>query len=380
MVDYVNYWKGRADVSTKQLLDWIGLYESTYYKWCRHYGKDYEHNGAIPRDHWIEDWERDAIIQFHFDNPLNGYRRLTYMMLDAGLVAVSPGTVYRVLSKAGLLGRHAKKTTTKGTGFHQPSAAHHHWHVDVSYLNICGTFYYMTSVIDGFSRSLVHWEIREQMTELDVETILQRAKEQHPGVTPRIITDNGPQFISNDFKQFVRISGMTHVRTSPYYPQSNGKIERYHRTIKSECIRPLTPLSLGDARRIVGEFVTTYNTVRLHSAIGYVTPADMLAGRAQAIHDERDRKLAEARERRKERRNRTGNNHSTSKQSTNNQPPRGLTACYTVSARLEDKALLRSNLSAASGPITEDVATSEQFAAITADSTPARQGVAGASA
>ena len=380
MVDYVNYWKGRADVSTKQLLDWIGLYESTYYKWCRHYGKDYEHNGAIPRDHWIEDWERDAIIQFHFDNPLNGYRRLTYMMLDAGLVAVSPATVYRVLSKAGLLGRHAKKTTTKGTGFHQPSAAHHHWHVDVSYLNICGTFYYMTSVIDGFSRSLVHWEIREQMTELDVETILQRAKEQHPGVTPRIITDNGPQFISNDFKQFVRISGMTHVRTSPYYPQSNGKIERYHRTIKSECIRPLTPLSLGDARRIVGEFVTTYNTVRLHSAIGYVTPADMLAGRAQAIHDERDRKLAEARERRKERRNRTGNNHSTSKQSTNNQPPRGLTACYTVSARLEDKALLRSNLSAASGPITEDAATSEQFAAMTADSTPARQGVAGASA
>ena len=218
------------------------------------------------------------------------------------------------------------------------------------------------------------------MTELDVETILQRAKEQHPGVTPRIITDNGPQFISNDFKQFVRISGMTHVRTSPYYPQSNGKIERYHRTIKSECIRPLTPLSLGDARRIVGEFVTTYNTVRLHSAIGYVTPADMLAGRAQAIHDERDRKLAEARERRKERLSRTGNNHSTSKQSTNNQPPRGLTACYTVSARLEDKALLRSNLSAASGPITEDVATSEQFAAITADSTPARQGVAGASA
>lgn len=379
MVDYVNYWKGRADVSTKQLLEWIGLYESTYYKWCRHYGRDYEHNGAIPRDHWIEDWERNAIIQFHFDNPLNGYRRLTYMMLDAGLVAVSPATVYRVLSKAGLLGRQSKKTTTKGTGFHQPSAAHRHWHVDVSYLNICGTFYYMTSVIDGFSRSVVHWEIREQMTELDIETILQRAKEQHPGVTPRIITDNGPQFISNDFKQFVRISGMTHVRTSPYYPQSNGKIERYHRTIKSECIRPLTPLSLEDARRIVGNFVATYNSVRLHSAIGYVTPADMLAGRAPAIHNERDRKLADARQRRKERRNQADDNQSTSTQSTNNQSTADQAACYTEDARLEDKALLRSNLSAKSGPMTEDVATNQQFAALTASSTPAPDGVAGAS-
>ena len=138
------------------------------------------------------------------------------------------------------------------------------------------------------------------MTEQDIETILQRAKEKHPGVTPRIITDNGPQFISGDFKQFIRISGMSHVRTRPYDPQSNGKIERYHRTIKSECIRPKTPLSLDEARRIVSEFVHSYNNDRLHSAIGYVTPADMLAGRAKVIHDERDRKLAEARNRRSE--------------------------------------------------------------------------------
>ncbi|TWT55944.1 integrase core domain-containing protein [Allorhodopirellula solitaria] len=222
------------------------------------------------------------------------------MMIDADIVAVSAATAYRVLSAAGLLGRRTSKTKTKGTGFHQPIAPHRHWHVDVSYLNICGTFYYMTSVIDGYSRAVVHQEIREQMTEQDIETILQRAKEKHPNVTPRIITDNGPQFISGDFKQFIRVSGMSHVRTSPYYPQSNGKIERYHRTIKSECIRPKTPLSLDEARRIVGEFVHIYNHDRLHSAIGYVTPADMLAGRAKEIHEDRDRKLAEARNRRSE--------------------------------------------------------------------------------
>ena len=113
-------------------------------------------------------------------------------------------------------------------------------------------------------------EIREKMEETDVETILQRAREKYPGENPRIITDNGPQLIAKDFKEFIRVCGMTHVRASPYYPQSNGKLERYHRTIKGEYIRPGTPLSLEDARRLVARYVQHYNTVRLHSAIGYL--------------------------------------------------------------------------------------------------------------
>ncbi len=86
-----------------------------------------------------------------------------------------------------------------------------------------------------------------------------------------IISDNGPQFISNGLKEYIRISGMTHVRTSPYYPQSNGKLERWHKTVNKESIRPCCPLNVDDARRIVGEYVAHYNTKRLHSAIGYVT-------------------------------------------------------------------------------------------------------------
>jgi putative transposase len=137
------------------------------------------------------------------------------------------------------------------------------------------------------------------MTEAEVETIIQRAREQFPGARPRIISDNGPQFIAKDFKEFIRICGMTHVRTSPYYPQSNGKKERWYKTLKGECIRIKTPLSLEDARRVIRDFVAYYNEVRLHSAIGYVAPADKLAGRDPVIFADRDRKLDAARERRK---------------------------------------------------------------------------------
>ena len=128
--------------------------------------------------------------------------------------------------------------SSKGQGFDQPSQPHEHWHIsvavhrdiDVSYLNICSTFYYLCTILDGYSRYIGHWEIREAMTEADIETILQRGREAFPGMTPRIISDNGPQFVARDFREFVRLCGMTyvavysdtHVRTSPYYPQSNG--------------------------------------------------------------------------------------------------------------------------------------------------------------
>jgi putative transposase len=266
------------------------------------YGKVNEHNGKIPRDHWLEDWEREAIIRFHSEHPLEGYRRLTFMMLDLNIVAVSPASTWRVLRKEGLLTRWRRGASKKGTGFHQPSAPHEHWHIDVSYINIRGTFYYLCSVLDGYSRFIIHWEIRESMTEGDVEIILQRARELFPDAKPRIISDNGPQFIAKDFKEFIRIAGMTHVRISPGYPQSNGKIERWHGSLKSECIRPEVPLCLEDARRTVGHYVGHYNEVRLHSAIGYITPRDKLQGKELEIFGERDRRLEAAREERRRRR------------------------------------------------------------------------------
>jgi putative transposase len=298
-VDFVNRWSGKTGIAVLSFLLWIGLATSKWHNWKGRYGKANEHNAWVPRDHWLDETEKRAIVAFHEQHPLEGYRRLTFMMLDADVVAASPSSVYRVLKAAGLLERHNVRPSLKGRGFVQPLRPHEHWHVDVSYLNIGGTFYFLCSILDGCSRYLVHWEIRETMREGEVETIIQRGREKFPGVTPRIISDNGPQFIAKDFKEFIRVCGMTHVKTSPYYPQSNGKIERWHRTIKGDCIRTQTPLSLEDAQRLVAGYVEYYNHTRLHSAIGYVTPKDKLDGKEKTIFAERDRKLEAARERRK---------------------------------------------------------------------------------
>jgi transposase InsO family protein len=171
VIDYVAKWSGRSELPATRLVRWIGLGMSKFYDWRKRYGKVNEHNALVPRDHWLEAWERKAIVTFHYDHPLEGYRRLTYMMMDADLVAASPATVYRVLAAAGCFARWNRTPSSKGTGFQQPLRPHEHWHVDISYVNICGTFYYLVSVLDGCSRFLVHWELRESMTEQDVEIV-----------------------------------------------------------------------------------------------------------------------------------------------------------------------------------------------------------------
>lgn len=299
VMDFVNRWREKTELKEKLFIEALAIGRSKFFNWRKRYGKINEHNSWIPRDWWLAEWEKQRIIDYYATHRLEGYRRLTFMMLDEDVVAVSPSTTYRVLRKAGLLRKWNSKASMKGTGFNQPLIAHQHWHVDISYLNIRGTFYYLCSILDGYSRYIIHYEIREKMTEADVEIVMQRAREKFPEARPQIISDNGPQFIARDFKEFIRISGMTHVRTAPYYPQSNGKIERWHKSLKSEAIRAKCPISLQDAQRIVAEFVHHYNTQRLHSTIGFITPLAKLEGKEKQIFVERDRKLEQARENRR---------------------------------------------------------------------------------
>jgi len=141
VVDCVRHWASRADLPMRRLVGWLGLASSTWHTWQQRYGRVNEHNGWVPRDCWLEPWEKQAILGFYEAYPTEGYRRLTYMLMDRDIVAVSPTSVYRVLRSADLLPRWNRRTSTKGTGFTQPLTPHEHWHIDITHLNICGTFY-----------------------------------------------------------------------------------------------------------------------------------------------------------------------------------------------------------------------------------------------
>ncbi len=141
VIDFVTRWSEKTEIAVVQLLRWLELAPGKFYRWKGSYGCARGAGHVVPRDHWILPEERDAIIAFHAAHPLDGYRALTYMMNDADVVAVSPTTTYRILRAAGLLDRFNATPSKKGTGFEQPNAPHAHWHIDVAYLNLAGTFY-----------------------------------------------------------------------------------------------------------------------------------------------------------------------------------------------------------------------------------------------
>lgn len=299
VIDFVHEWAEKTEIPQERFIAWIGISRGKFYEWQKNYGKVREARKLTHRDNWLTPAEQAAIVAYHDDHPIEGYRRLTYMMMDNDVVACSPATVYRVLKKAGRLDCRPPSGSTKGTGFEQPLKPHEHWHIDIAYLNIRGSFYYICGVLDGCSRYLVHWEIRESMKEQDIEIIVQKAKEKFPDARPRVISDNGPQFVAKDFQAFIRLSGFTHVRTSPYYPQSNGKIERWNKTYKRESHQLKPPATLQEAITLTTDFVVRYNEQRLHSAINYVTPKDKLLGLETAILEAREQKLIAAREQRR---------------------------------------------------------------------------------
>jgi putative transposase len=280
------------------MLRWLSLSSSKYYDWSHRKQKENQHNATLPKANWLLAWEIAAIIAYRVLHLDEGYRRLCYMMLDENVVAVSPSSVYRILKREGLLATPWRHQKAKGSGFTQPLRPHQHWHLDVSYINFRGTFVYLVALIDGYSRYIVHYELRLSVEALDIEILLERARLKYPGVNPALITDNGPVFLAKEFKGYLQEVGITHRRTRFFYPQSNGKVERLFQTIKNEATRKQSYLSLQDLENQLAGYIAHYNQNRLHSSLGYVTPMDMLQGRQQLIFTERKAKLNVARENR----------------------------------------------------------------------------------
>jgi transposase InsO family protein len=282
VVETINYLKRRAGFPVGRSLEVLRLSRATYFRWANRGGKEAHPEVVVPKGHWLIPEEREAIIAYKRTCPEVGYRRLSYQMLDAGVVAVAPSSVYRVLREAGLSSRWTP-TAHAGThkeGFEQPERPHEQWHTDIAYLNILGTHYFFLAVLDGFSRFIVHHEVRLDMTVRDVEIVLERALEKLPeGVAPpRLITDNGSQYLSGEFKDYLKERDISHSRTRVGHPQSNGKIERFHKRLKEECVRVTPMADLEEARDLIARYVEDYNLHRLHSALGHLTPWDYLQG------------------------------------------------------------------------------------------------------
>ena len=296
VVETIMHLQEKTGIKLKRLLRYGRISRGKFYEWKKRYGIGNQHNGKIPRANWLLEEEKQAIIEYARNNIEEGYRRLTYRMIDENVAYVSPSSVYRLLKAAGLLSRfNYILGARKGMGYIQPKEAHKEWHIDISYINVRGTFMFLIAIIDGYSRFIVHHDLRASMEEKDVEFVVQKAHEHYPDANPRLISDRGGQFISKDFKEYLRNIGLKQVFISAGYPQSNGKLERFFRSLKTECIRTTALLSIPDARAQIDNYIWYYNHRRLHSAIFYITPWDMLNGKKEEILAVRNDKLHQAR-------------------------------------------------------------------------------------
>ena len=236
--------------------------------------------------------EKQAVIRYALAHPKDGYRRLAWQMVDGDVAYLSPASVYRILDDADLLYRW-KRSSATGTPPPRPTRPHERWHTDLMYLRIADSWYFLVTVLDAYSRYVVHWELLTSMRAADVRLVIQEALER-TGAKPQMITDNGSQFTAAEFKDLVRRFAFEHIRIRTYHPESNGAIERYHRSAR-EALADGDLANLGRARTIIARWVEHYNTERLHAGLGYLPPAEYYRGQPACRLSERRAKLEQAR-------------------------------------------------------------------------------------
>jgi len=285
-----------SEVSVKRTLKELGINRSTFYKWYQRYLEDgYEglaYKYQPPRQFWnaIPPGEREKVVKIALEYPEKSPRELACHITDTQEYYISEASVYRILKEHDLVTSPVYTVMTAADKFFEPTRAINElWQTDFTYLKVVGWgWYYLSTVMDDYSRYILAWLLCKGMSTEEVKETIEEAV-QFAGVRhvkiidrPRLLSDNGPCYISKAFAEYLDVEGISHTRGKPYHPMTQGKIERYHRSMKNiiRLANYYCPSELEEQLRL---FVSYYNHERYHEALGNVTPADVYYGRDQEI-------------------------------------------------------------------------------------------------
>ena len=297
-MDEVERAQVRSGQSLNTILEQLGLPRATYYRWV-----DRAESGAladrtvVPHRKALPPTPEEvaAVRDFALDHPALGYKRLTWLMVDQDVAHLRPYQVYRILDEYDLLFRKAKPIPENLKRPPSPEYPDQVWHVDLMYLRISPRWYYLVDILDGHSRFLVHWSLNLSMSADTVtqtmQTALETLEHRSPG-EPRIVHDHGSQFLSREWRHFIQGAGLTDIKTRVAHPESNGVLERLHRTHREEGLAGEDLEDYYQAVDAMANWTTYYNNKRPHSALRYLCPRDYYRGDPAARLEERTEKLS----------------------------------------------------------------------------------------
>jgi transposase InsO family protein len=292
----------QSHVPVRRALEKLGIPRATFYRWYDRYqtGGPEALDDRSPRPDrvWnrIPDEVRERIRTLALDEPALSPRELAVRFTDTESYFVSEASVYRLLKAFDLIASPAFIVMKAADEFSDKTTAPNQlWQTDFTYLKVIGWgWYYLSSVLDDFSRYIIAWKLCTSMTAKDVTATLELAlKASGLDVAtvvhrPRLLSDNGSSYVSADLAKWLDGQDMDHVRGAPYHPMTQGKIERWHQTLKNRILLENYYLP-GDLETEIGAFVANYNHLRYHESLGNLTPADVYFGRGQTILMQRER-------------------------------------------------------------------------------------------
>ncbi|MGH8525256.1 MAG: IS3 family transposase [Gammaproteobacteria bacterium] len=289
--------KRRSGWPVQRTLAVLGVPRSVYYAWKRR--ESLEDRASKPcRVYELLAEERAAICAFALQYPKIGYRKLTWMMVDAAVAYVGESTVYRVLSAAELLSRWKRSVASIGEYHFRPTGPNQQWHTDVMYVWIAARFYFLLSFVDAYSRYVVHHKLLISLNGEAVATELQAALEAAQDAKPRVVHDHGSEFVNRDVAAVIKVHNLIDIKTKPRHPESNGIVERFNATVRADSDNDYGGNYL-QAEATIAKLMQHYNEQRLHAALGYMTPVTWHRGDPQQLREERARRIAAARAHRK---------------------------------------------------------------------------------